>query len=94
MKKSLVEREALLIAKGLRETESESQRLAAWQYLVDTNLAWRPGLGLEDTALDLILEGKVHLPRNKQTPEAKPDFEQKAGLHLMDMKIAADEDAA
>ena len=32
---------AVAIAEGFEEAESEEQVIAAWQYLIDTGLAWR-----------------------------------------------------
>lgn len=32
---------AIEIAEGIREAEDEEQYLDAWQYLVDTGLAWQ-----------------------------------------------------
>ena len=36
----LTQYEAIGIAEGFIEAESEEQAIAAWQYLVDTGLAW------------------------------------------------------
>jgi hypothetical protein len=51
--------DAVAIAEGFDEPESEEQYLAAWQYLVDTGLAWSLQGWFGRTATDLIEAGKI-----------------------------------
>ena len=55
---------AVGIAEGFIDAESEDQYLAAWQYLVDTGLAWRLQGWFGRTAAALIEHG--HIQNNFQ----------------------------
>lgn len=48
------------LAEGFIEAESEDQVIAAWQYLIDTGLAWRLQGFFGRTATALIDEGICH----------------------------------
>lgn len=51
---------AAMIADRAIEPESEEQELEAWQYLVDTGLAWTLQGRIGRTAVDLINAGVIH----------------------------------
>ena len=48
---------AIEIAEGLQIPESEEQAIEAWQYLIDTGLAWQMQGWFGRTAAHLISEG-------------------------------------
>jgi hypothetical protein len=52
---------AIEIAEGLQIPESEEQAIEAWQYLIDTGLAWQLQGWFGRTAAHLISEGIWHL---------------------------------
>jgi hypothetical protein len=52
--------EATGLAEGFIEAESEEQVLEAWQYLIDSGLAWSLQGWFGRTAVDLIEEGRCH----------------------------------
>lgn len=53
---------AVGIAEGFVEAESEEQVLEAWQYLVDSGLAWRLQGWFGRTASALIEQGYINAP--------------------------------
>jgi hypothetical protein len=56
--------EAVGIAEGTIEVDSEEQLIAAWQYLVDSGLVWQLQGWFGRTAAQLIEDG-ILLPPNK-----------------------------
>ena len=52
--------EAVGIAEGFVESDSEEQVIEAWQYLVDTGLAWQLQGCFGRTAQTLIEEGIIN----------------------------------
>ena len=53
---------AVGLAEGFEEPESEEQVIAAWQYLVDTGVAWQLQGRFGRTAHDLIQNGIINPP--------------------------------
>ena len=51
---------AIGIAEGFEEPENDAQVLEAWQYLVDTGLAWSLQGWFGRTAQSMIDRGKIH----------------------------------
>tara|TARA_B100000131_G_scaffold319645_1_gene365964 strand:- start:1181 stop:1366 length:186 start_codon:yes stop_codon:yes gene_type:complete len=56
--------EAIDIAEGYTEAESEEQYYAAWQQLIDTGLAWNLQGWFGRTAMRLIEEGLCTSPES------------------------------
>ena len=52
--------QAVGIAEGFQEAESEQQFIEAWQHLVDTGLVWRLEGRFCMTAADLIEQGVIN----------------------------------
>jgi hypothetical protein len=59
----LTQYEAVGIAEGFIEAESEEQSIEAWQYLVDTGLAWKLQGSFGRTAAALIEAGIISVWR-------------------------------
>ncbi len=55
--------EAIDIAEGYQDADSEAQYLAAWQHLIDTGLAWNLQGWFGRTAIHLIEQGVCHESR-------------------------------
>jgi hypothetical protein len=55
---------AVGIAEGFIEAESEDQVIEAWQFLVDSGLAWQLQGFFGRTATDLIQRGILSAPSN------------------------------
>ena len=53
---------ATMIAEGVEQASSEEHYLAAWQYLIDTGLAWKLQGWFGRTATDLIEGGRCSEP--------------------------------
>jgi len=56
---------AVGIAEGFEEAESEEQQIEAWQFLIDTGLAWKLQGWFGRTAHQLIESGICKAPENK-----------------------------
>jgi len=56
--------EAIDIAEGYTEPESEEQYFAAWQQLIDTGLAWSLQGWFGRTAIRFIEEGMCTMPES------------------------------
>ena len=56
--------EATGLAEGFIEAESEDQVIEAWQYLIDTGLAWTLQGWFGRTAVSLIDNGICHRKEN------------------------------
>lgn len=52
--------EAVMIAEGAQEAESEEQMINAWQHLIDTGIAWSLQGFFGRTAASLIEQGVCH----------------------------------
>ena len=52
--------DAVGIAEGFVEADSEEQQIEAWQYLIDTGLAWSLQGWFGRTARGLIEQGVCH----------------------------------
>ena len=57
---------AVGLAEGFIEADSEEQVLEAWQYLVDTGLAWQLQGWFGRTAHHLIQEGFITVPNGSK----------------------------
>jgi hypothetical protein len=56
--------QAVGIAEGFIEADSEEQVLEAWQYLVDSGIVWQLQGWFGRTATDLIERGFITVPSN------------------------------
>ena len=57
--------DAVGIAEGFIEPESQEQTIEAWQHLIDTGLAWRLQGWFRRTADALIEQGVCNPPSNQ-----------------------------
>lgn len=57
--------DAVGIAEGFIEPESQEQTIEAWQHLIDTGLAWRLQGWFGRTAAALIEQGVCNPPSNQ-----------------------------
>tara|TARA_A100001015_G_C14459290_1_gene507291 strand:+ start:76 stop:261 length:186 start_codon:yes stop_codon:yes gene_type:complete len=57
--------EAIDIAEGYIEPESKEQYISAWQFLIDTGLAWELQGWFGRTAIRMIEDGHCHAPGDK-----------------------------
>ena len=55
--------DAVGIAEGFVEADSEEQVIEAWQHLIDTGLAWQLQGWFGRTAMELINEGHCRPPK-------------------------------
>ncbi len=53
---------ATMIAEGVEQAESEEQYVAAWQYLIDTGIAWQLQGRFGRIAMDMIDNGVCEAP--------------------------------
>ena len=53
---------ATMIAEGVEQADSEEQYIAAWQYLIDTGIAWQLQGSFGRTAMALINDGICEAP--------------------------------
>lgn len=61
--------QAVSIAEGFEPAESDEQVVVAWQYLVDSGLAWKLQGWFGRTASDMIEQGILrHTPARKRVP--------------------------
>lgn len=56
---------AVGIAEGFEEAESKEQVIEAWQYLIDTGMAWTLQGWFGRTAMDLIERGICHAAKKE-----------------------------
>lgn len=71
MSNQLTAYDACAIAEGFDgEEHTEEETLAAWQYLVDTGLAWSLQGWYGRTAMDLINNGLINPPAKQEAQEA------------------------
>ena len=58
--------DAISIAEGNQEVETEEEYLAAWQLLLDQGLVWQLQGFFGRTAMALIKAGKIKAPRRRR----------------------------
>jgi len=69
MSKQLTRTQAIDIAEGTIEAEDDEQYIQAWQYLIDTGLAWTLQGYFGRTASSMIQNGLCYYPTTKPTPK-------------------------
>jgi hypothetical protein len=62
-------RDAIGIAEGFIEAESEEQVIEAWQYLLDIGLVWQLQGFFGRTAVAMIKEGIIEVKDAEDNPE-------------------------
>lgn len=66
LKYSFTPYSAVAICEGFEDSESEEQTIAAWQYLIDTELAWSLQGSIGRRAKELIDAGLCYLETTSQ----------------------------
>ena len=66
LKYSFTPYSAVAICEGFEDSESEEQTIAAWQYLIDTGLAWSLQGAFGRKAQQLIDSGVCYLETSSQ----------------------------
>ena len=69
--KKLTNLEAMTIAEGNQEPDSDEQYIQAWQQLIDTGLAWTLQGFFGRTASAMIQNGVCYMPIKKQPKKIK-----------------------
>ena len=70
-KSKMTNLEAIDIAEGMKEAESDEQYIEAWQHLIDTGLAWSLQGFFGRVATSMIAEGLCYYPVKKQAKKPK-----------------------
>ena len=71
---------AVSIAEGFEPPESQEQVIEAWQFLVDSGLAWRLQGWFGRTATDMVAQGLVkYHPPTKVVPDYNKVLFEKIG---------------
>ena len=75
------------IAEGFEEAEDEDEPRRAWQYLVDTGMAWRLQGYFGRTAQALLDEGKLTYPKKHTTTSSTDYYGNKIPTHKEAKKL-------
>ena len=70
-KMKMSDMDAMLIAEGAQEADSDEQYIQAWQHLINTGLAWSLQGFFGRTASMMIQEGLCYIPIKKQPKKPK-----------------------
>ena len=70
-KPKMTNQDAMMIAEGVQEPESDEQYIQAWQHLIDTGLAWSLQGFFGRTASVMIQQGLCYVPIKKQPKKPK-----------------------